>query len=332
MDSAELQKIFFSNLKNVVPANISMVDEIADILNIGYDSVYRRIRGEKPVTLGELKILCDRYQVSLDQVLQLKNDSIVFQAPGINNDIDFSSFLTGIIKEFKYFNSFASKSIFYLCKDLPIWHFFLFPEIAAFKIFCWMKTIQNNPDYQNRMFSLENFSFDGLYTTGQQILNEYNAIHTIELWGYETVNSTINQIQYYRDAKMFSKSEDFKLVIRSLNQMLDHLKSEAEVGLKFMPGSSSSNSKVNYSLYINEVLLGNNTTLVNLDDTLHCYINYNGLNYFKTRDTRFTSRSMHHFNTLVSRSTHISGTGEKYRNKYFGSLEERVNSLDVGNY
>ena len=330
MNSADLQQVFFSNLKNVIPSNISMVDEIAEILDIGYDSVYRRIRGEKPITLGELKILCDRYQISLDQVLQLDNDSIVFQAPGINNDIDFSGYLSGILAEFKYFNSFGTKEIFYLCKDLPMWYYFLFPEIAAFKLFCWMKTIQNLPDYQHKTFSLSNFPFDELYKTGQQILNEYTKIPTVELWGHETVNSTINQIQYYRDANLFANHEDLKMVLRSLNQMFNHLKNQAEAGLKFMPGISPSHSKGGYNLYINEVLLGNNTTLVNLDNTLHCYINYNGLNYFKTRDVRFTTRSMRHFNTLMSRSTHISGTGEKYRNKYFGLLEERVNMLDVG--
>ena len=327
MNSADLQQVFFTNLKNVIPANISMVDEIADILGIGYDSVYRRIRGEKPITIGELKVLCDRYQISLDQVLQLKNDSIVFQAPGINNDIDFSGYLAGILTEFKFFNSFDKREMFYLCKDLPIWHFFLFPEIAAFKIFCWMKTIQNHPDYQHKTFSLVNFPYDEFYKTGQHILNEYNKISTVELWGYETVNSTINQIQYYRDAKLFATDEDLKQVLASLQKMLDHLKSESVAGVKFMPGTSSSNSKIAYNLYINEVLLGNNTTLTNLDDTLQCYINYNGLNYFKTRDVRFTSKSMRHFDTLVSRSTHISGTGEKYRNKYFGLLEEKLMSI-----
>lgn len=327
MNNSDLQQIFFMNLKNVIPPNISMVDEIADVLDIGYDSVYRRIRGEKPITIGELKVLCDRYQISLDQVLQLNNDSIVFQAPGINNDIDFDGYLTGIHTEFKFFNSFNSREMFYLCKDLPIWHFFLFPEIAAFKIFCWMKTIQNHPDYQHKTFSLSSFPYDVYYKAGQQILSEYNKISTVELWGYETVNSTINQIQYYRDAKLFSKEEDLKEVLASLHKMLDHLKREAEAGVKFMPGATPSNPKITYNLYINEVLLGNNTTLLNLENTLHCYINYNGLNYFKTRDVRFTSSSMRHFNTLVSRSTHISGTGEKYRNKYFGLLDERVNAL-----
>jgi BetR domain len=329
MNSADLQQVFFSNLKNIIPANISMVDEIADILNLGYDSVYRRIRGEKPITLGELKILCDRYHISLDQVLQLNNDSVVFQAPGINNDLDFPTYLNGILAEFKHFNSFKNTQMHYLCKDLPIWHYFHFPEIAAFKIFCWLKTIQNHPDYQHRSFSLKEFTYEELFKTGQQILKEYNKIPTIELWSYETVNSTINQMQYYRDANLFVNDDDFRVLIDSLSKVIDHLSNQAEHGVKYMPGTSPETSSVHYKIYINEVLLGNNTTLMSLDNTLYSYINYNGLNYFKTKDTRFTSRSLSHFNTLVSRSTLISGTGEKYRNKYFSKLDEQVNNLHL---
>jgi hypothetical protein len=36
---------------------------------------------------------------------------------------------------------------------------------------------------------------------------------------------------------------------------------------------------------------------------------------------------MSHFNTLKSRATLISGTGEKFRNKYFNGLQERITSL-----
>ena len=329
MNSTDLQQVFFATLKNVIPPNISMVDEIAGILNIGYDSVYRRIRGEKPITIGELKILCDHYHISLDQVLQLNNDSVVFQAPGINNDVDFNGYLNGILAEFRYFNSFDKREMFYLSKDLPMWHFFLFPEIAAFKVFCWLKTIQNHPEFQHKLFSLEKYPFDEFYKMGQLILNEYNKMPSLELWGYETINSTFNQIQYYRDAQLFEKQDDLELVLNSLKRMLNHLKDEAEEGVKFLPGTSPISGKAPHKVYINEVLLGNNTILLTLDGQQYCYINYNGLNYFKTKDIRFTTRSMQHFNTLVSRSTHISGTGEKYRNKYFSWLEEKVNKLNI---
>ncbi|MEO6219835.1 MAG: hypothetical protein ABIO81_05365 [Ginsengibacter sp.] len=57
MTDSDLQKELFISIKRALPSNISLVDAIGDLLKLSYDSVYRRIRGEKPVTLNELKIL-----------------------------------------------------------------------------------------------------------------------------------------------------------------------------------------------------------------------------------------------------------------------------------
>jgi hypothetical protein len=64
MSEANLQKELFQHIKNSLPPNISMVDEIAELLSLSYDSVYRRIRGEKPVALDELKVLCEHFHLS----------------------------------------------------------------------------------------------------------------------------------------------------------------------------------------------------------------------------------------------------------------------------
>ena len=79
MDPAALQQTFFNTLKHSLPPHISLVDEIAGVLNIGNDSVYRRLRGETAISISELKLLCDHFRISLDEVLQLKNDAVVFE-------------------------------------------------------------------------------------------------------------------------------------------------------------------------------------------------------------------------------------------------------------
>lgn len=330
MESPNLQQSFFASIRNVIPPNISLADEIADVLKLSYDSVYRRIRGEKPITLDEVKLLCDHFRISLDEVLQVHSDSVVFHAPGINGSTEFENYWTGLHSELQYFNSFGDKQMYYLCKDLPIWYFFLFPEIAAFKMFCWVKTIQNNPAFAHKVFSLAEDGFEEQYRIGQDILKEYLRLPCVELWSYETINSTINQVRYYREAQLFATNEDFELVLLSLRRMLRHLREQAEKGKKFMPGTSAELSSNNYHLYINEVLLGNNTILISLDKVIHCYINYNGIDYFKTRDARFTKKLMEHFNTLISRSAYISNTGEKFRNSYFAILEEKINRCNTG--
>ncbi|MFI5133844.1 MAG: helix-turn-helix domain-containing protein, partial [Chitinophagales bacterium] len=121
MQANELQQQFFNHLKSVLPSHISMVDELTELLNLSYDSVYRRIRGEKPLALNELRQICEHYHVSLDQVLQLQNDTVVFHASTINHPVfSFPDYLKGYLQQLKYLNSFKERQLLYLCKDLPI--------------------------------------------------------------------------------------------------------------------------------------------------------------------------------------------------------------------
>ena len=146
METTELQQKLFTHLKQTLPPHLSLVDELCDLLELGSDSVYRRIRGEKPVTLAELKKLCEHYHVSIDQLLHLQNESAFFDAPGINNvPENFSDYLKEILVKFRHFNTYKNTRIQYFCKDIPIWYVYLFPELAAFKTFFWSKTFYNIP-------------------------------------------------------------------------------------------------------------------------------------------------------------------------------------------
>jgi hypothetical protein len=232
-----------------------------------------------------------------------------------------------MLAQLKYFNSFQQKKMLYLCKDMTFFHFFLFPEIAAFKTFFWIKTILNNPAYGKHYFSLSEFPFKDCFALGQQIISEYNTIPSVELWNFESINSSISQIQYYRDSGMFAKQEDLEIVVDSLERTLDHLQLQAEKGFKFMPGQSDLSYRASLQFYVNEVVLGNNTILVELNNVRHSFIIYNVLSYLISKDVRFNEKSFESFNIILSRSTLISGTGERERNKFFRSLKERVHNL-----
>lgn len=328
MSETDLQKELFVYIKNSLPSHISMADEVADLLNISYDSVYRRIRGEKPIQLNELKILCEHFNLSLDAILKFKSDSVVFNAPGINGaDPDIIDYLKGVLKQMKYFNSFSKKQMLYQCKDAPVFYFYLFPEIGAFKTFCWVKTLLDKVEYQDKSFSLNEFPFIECNEIGMQIIKEYSILPSIELWNPESLNSTINQIEYYLDAGLFKSEEDFLTVIDSFNKMLNHLQEQANKGVKFIPGTSDETKKTAFKLYINEVLLGNNTIIAEIDDQRLSFITYNALNYLITKDERFAEKLLQGFNTLISRATLISGSGEKERNKFFRIQREKIETL-----
>ena len=65
-----LQQLLFQQIKVKIPENLSFVHEIAELLEISYDSAYRRIRGEKELSLEELVKLGVRFEISLDALFR----------------------------------------------------------------------------------------------------------------------------------------------------------------------------------------------------------------------------------------------------------------------
>lgn len=328
MENDNLQLQLFSYLKEVIPTHLSIVDELGDLLNISPDSVYRRIRGEKELSINELKQICVRYQLSLDHLLELNQDSVLFKAPGMNElSVEFEDYLSDMLKQFKYFNSFEKKEMNYLCKDSTLWNFYLFPELAAFKTFFWSKTINQHPDLHHKAFSFEEFPFTDCFKIGQKILQEYNQIPSLELWNLESMHSTINQISYYRDAGNFKSHEDFELVLESFLKTINHLQLQTEKGFKFMPGATDISYKAPIQFYINELILGNNTMVINLNGKSLTMVTYSVLHYLFTRNPNFCARVLDSFNILLSRSTLISKSAEKERNRFFNTLRQKINVL-----
>jgi hypothetical protein len=79
MSANHNQILFFQNLKSAMPVYNSLVDEIAELLDISIDSAYRRIRGEKLLDFGELEVLSNRFNTSVDKFFNLGSNSILFK-------------------------------------------------------------------------------------------------------------------------------------------------------------------------------------------------------------------------------------------------------------
>jgi hypothetical protein len=231
------------------------------------------------------------------------------------------------LQQLKYISGFENKELLFLAKDIPPFHFFLFEELAAFKSFFFEKSILNNPAFNGKSFSMKNFDASAYYAIGKQILDSYNSFESVELWNYESINSTMLQIQYYHDAGIFESTEDMNAVVNACDKMLEHLQKQVEKSCKFSIGASDSTYKAPFRFYINELILGNNSIMIALNGNKVAFINHVVLKYISTTDKKFTEKMFNNFNNLASRSTLISGTGERDRNKFFKQLRERMMSL-----
>jgi hypothetical protein len=57
---------------------LSIVDEVASLLEISNDSAYRRMRGDKPLSFEEVQKLCVHFSISLDGIFHLDTDTYFF--------------------------------------------------------------------------------------------------------------------------------------------------------------------------------------------------------------------------------------------------------------
>lgn len=328
METNQLQLDFFTYLKSTLPQHVSLADELCDLLNISSDSAYRRLRGEKSLTFSELKIICEKFHISIDQVLNLQNDTVAFRAPDLVADYKtFADYLNNIHSGVKFFLQYREKKMMYLCKDAPLWCFYIYPELAAFKTYFFQRSLRNESTLLNKKFSYKEMPFDDCFKIGQEMLRSFNEIPSEELWNNESWNSTINQVSYFREAGLFKSNDDCELVIDSILRTIDHLEAQATVGQKFMPGGGELTHRATIQFYVNDLIIGNNTIYGEVDGNKVSWVTYSVLNILFTKHQRFNEHLFSNFNTLKSRSTLVSATGEKERVKFFNSIREKVNAL-----
>ncbi len=324
MDSPNTQLLFFQHIRSLLPAHVSLADEIADLLKISTDSAYRRIRGEKGISMEEMQVLASHYKISIDQFLHIQTDSFLFSGRLANSgDFSFEQWLGGVLQQVSFFNSFSSKHVYYLAKDLPLMQQFLVPELLAFKSFLWRKSILHLDEMRQQQFSID--KLDPVHwDLGQKIVSVYNQVASTEIWNIESINSTIRQIEFYREVDLFKSESEIKKLYESVLKIVDHMEKQAECGLKSLIGQAPLSNAASYNMFNNELVLGDNTILAELDDIKIGFLTHNTLNFIYTRDERFCNYTLGALRNLVAKSTQLSRVGEKDRLRFFNRIREKI--------
>ncbi len=321
-----IQDILFQTIRSKLAPNISFVHELSELLGISYDSAYRRIRGEKELTLEELKTVCLHYKISVDALMNIRNNHVIFNSMAIGEDgFSIENWLQSLVSAIKMIHAAKEREIIYAAKDIPVFYFFEFPEIAAFKIYFWNKTLIPASGYENKMLTLD--APEGLYETGRQLLSHYVKIPTIEIWSEETISSILRQIEYCFVSCFFSRIDDVFRLCDVLETWLNHVQSQAELGFQYMHGNPAEGIENNFKLYQNEVLVTDNTILVKTDGQKTSYNTYNVINQLITTNPVFCNQVENSLRNLMKNSTMISGTSAKERNRFFNTLHEKVKAL-----
>lgn len=329
MDNREdIQVKIFQKIKDQISSHVSLVDDIAELLEISNDSSYRRIRGEKALSIHEVCKLCRHYNLSLDDLLGGSATSITFQTALLEEgSYSFNDWLRSLLSYTLSTSKAAGEKVaMFILNELNIYQIIQIPEICAFKLFFWQKSNLSFPHFKDTRFRFEEPDKE-MTEILTDIVNHYVGIKTMELTTEECLNSFLKQILYYSEAGYFESRQDPLTICEKLFELINHQQKQAELGYKFPYGKYPQGEEGNFQLYYNDIILADNTVLIRAGDDRTSVITNNAINLMATHNQEFYEYNYNWGKNLLAKSILISGTAEKERNRFFMNLREQVEKV-----
>ena len=319
-----MQKQFIEYLRGKMVSSTSFTDEIASVLDIGYDAAYRRINQKTSLTLEESVKLAKHFKISLNKLYEVgsQNTIITERSPRIVDMADLASYFSKSIDNLIPLTKLSSASIIYSAKDIPLFYTLKDSFITRYKIYVWLKIA-------NREMTKNKISFDDFIQTIPSSLLEkafelgttYNYINIVEFWNDNTINGTIQQIIYFYESQLLSKQLALK-ICDDLEDIVHHVEKQT-----IQQSIINSKNNASYNLYKSDLLTMSNIIMVKTTHRKAFFVPYTVLEYLKI-EHQDTCRVMEDFfERQKINSKLLVHSGEKDRTLFFNRMHQKINKL-----
>lgn len=326
MENYEFQEKFVAQLKSVIPNNISLAEELADLLNLSTDSVYRRLRCQSAFSFDEIACISKKFGVSVDGLLNMDSLQVTFNFnPMYEEKSNFGKYLKWFANYLTELANTPGTRIIYAAEDVPLFRHFNYSNLSAFKSFYWSKAVLNSEFFIGKKFNPEVVP-EEIIEINKQTYSSYSKIDSIEIWTEETLTSTLKQVEFFWESDLFENRDQVLIVIDEIKQMMDELKADCENSHKNGPGKQGE-----FKLYNSEVMIGNNCVSIEPGESKlseRVFLGHNTFNSLSTYNAAFTKETRLWMENLTKKSLLLSGTAEKQRAKFFKKMHDHIMLLE----
>jgi hypothetical protein len=153
------------------------------------------------------------------------------------------------------------------------------------------------------------------------LLQHYNQCQSTEIWSEDTINSSVKQIEYFWESGYFETKEQAHKICDCLTTCIKNLERKAETESKEVNGSK------NFRLFQSEIMIGNNSIIVDLNGNKLAFLSNNTFNMMSTTTPEFVVENDRWVNNLLRKSIQISAVSEKQRNRFFKGMYDKLEQL-----
>lgn len=318
-----LQQQLLDRISAAFSKKSEAVEALCKLLNVSKDAIYRRLRGDTLLSPSEVALLAKHFRISLDELVLGGSDTFYFSLSAFSTPISsIDDYLLELHRNLSRLDNFRDTKVYYTSSEIPVFYYFLFPDLAIFKLYVWGRTVWAFDYLRQQPFALHLIPPHAV-KLGQEILDQYFRLDTTELWSINIFDNTLNQIEHHFNSGVIAEAEQALMLCDRLDQLAVHLCAMAEAGRKFKPRQNPEHGSP-FRLLHNDTLYTNNTILVDLPRSQMVFSTFGDPNYLTTTDPRICRFVDDWFKRLISKSVPMSEQAEHVRTAFFHHLKRKV--------
>lgn len=320
MPALSVQQQFFERLKSVTPHE-QLAINVSETLEVSVSEAYKKISGKSLLNIEQIEKLCNKFKVSFEFNPFQSTNKVLFSYSNLaSGKDDIEKYLDNLYNNLNYIGSSSDGFITCTTDDIPVFHLFQYPELAAFKLFFWQNRMKPSGK-PNKPFS--NKLIERKYINKCLLLHkQYINIPGTEIWTKSSLLNTLYQIEYAREALLIRDKELMNVLCGQLQMTINDVAEYAVEKAKI----NFSGEKVEFNWYFCENI-GSTTYLAKANEKLSCFQRFNTFNTLQTDDNDFCTEVDLWIQNLIKESICVSGQGEKQRNNYIEETMENINQL-----
>jgi transcriptional regulator with XRE-family HTH domain len=309
-------------IQQIIAAKKISIDQLTQLLHVSEATMRRKLHGDSAFTIDEVYVLQQQFGFSIDAMApNAPADKKLFTTKEFelleSAVATVENYIDNLLADFGKLGALGTPHLYYAAKDLPLFCFFSSGALTSFKLYFWYITI-----FDAQATKLK-FHADWLPAAvlekAKHLYAMYNAIPSTEIWNTETINSTLHQIEYGVQIGSVAKADAIQ-ILKALHTFIDTLQEHAEQQCK--------NPTAVFKMYINEILLLDNTVLFEIGEHKLFYLPYQTLNFLSTSDPSFTNKAFAWFAKQTAKSTLISGEAEKDRTRVMNLYRAEIEKVE----
>ncbi len=309
-------------MKEKIPSGVYLANTLIDMLYLGKEAVYRRLRGEVPFTLAKAAIISQKMGVSLDKLVGTNmNANAIFDLNIVRQHDPLETYYSIVNNYVRIFREIKDDPMSELCTSsnmIPQTFYLKYELLSKFRMFKWLYQFEKI-DIDNHFEDIE--MVDKLLERQREFVRESQEFNRTEyIWDDQLFVYLINDIKYFASVHLISHEYVQKLK-KELLQLLDELEEIATRGT-FKTGKEVSIYIANVNFEATYSYIASSSYHVSL-------IRVFAINSFASHDEAVFKSVKEWIHSLKKFSTLISQSGEMQRIKFFKTQREIIEGLCV---